>query len=372
MKVGSAYLGTVVCESLAVGATDTVRFAAWNAVSAGVEPVVLYTSLGTDENRANDTIVGSVQVVAADVSAIAILDPSGQLDSGLVVKPRAVVRNLGPDRAEFPVTMLIGTDRLPSVQLRLEPGAQDTVEFPLWVAQPVGDLSAVCFTSLAGDPNPANDTVRKPVRVRGADHDIGVEAVISPVGRTEVSGPPWAATVRPNCRVRNFSGTAESGFEVVCRIYSSGACLYDRTALVAALSPGGLIEVNFPDTVLGYGVYSVRCSTRLVTDQNPGNDAAEADYVVTARVGGPSQVAVKIYTRAGECVRRLERSVTEGSPPWIVWDRKNDQGRRVAAGVYLCRVTREGATDQGENGASTFNVLVSREAEEVRVMWRQP
>jgi len=287
-----------------------------------------------------------------------------------------VVRNFGPDAAVFPVTMVVGAAYAQSVEVELEPDAGDTVEFPLWVAQSVGDVGTLCYTSLAGDPNPANDTVRGSVRVVGAAHDLGVDAVLSPTGRTTVTGPPWAAQVRPRCRVRNYSGSAESGFEVNCRIYERGGStnlVYDRTELVSTmLAPGGTFEVSFPDTVLGYGAYLVRCSTGLVTDQDPTNDQAEADYLVASQVGGPSQVAVKIFTRAGECVRRLERNVTEGSPPWIVWDRKNDQGQRVAAGVYLCVVTREGATDEGGNGTSTANVLVSRAAEEVRVMWRQP
>ena len=63
-------------------------------------------------------------------------------------------------------------------------------------------------------------------------------------------------------------------------------------------------------------------------------------------------------------------AVAPGSPPWVVWDRNNDRGDRVAPGTYLCRVKAQ-LVDKSVL-ESTCHVLVSKNVTEVRVTWSKP
>jgi hypothetical protein len=379
MSIGADYLVTVLLESIPSGATDTASFTDWHASAAGVQPVVCYTSLAADENRSNDTVANSVQVLSADVAAIEILAPAGESDSGTVETPRAVVKNNGPDAATFPVTMAIGTGYVGVTQSSLEPGQSDSVDFPAWVASPVGTQGVICFTGLVGDPDPSNDTVRAQIQVIPAGHDVGTEAILAPTGRAVVDRQPWTTPVSPQARIVNHAARAEAGFEVRFRIMSRAIgnegsdttwkMVYERTQTVG-LPPEASLDVSFPDTSLGFGFYAVSCSTMLAADADLANDRATAEFLVTASAGEPEYVDVKIYTRAGERVRRFSRSIPGGSPPWIVWDRANDQGQRVAPGTYICCIAAR-AADQSVEQVS-YNLLVTRTAEEVRLTWRKP
>jgi len=381
MSIGADYLVTVLLESIPSGATDTASFTDWHASAAGVQPVVCYTSLTADENRSNDTVASSVQVLSADVAAIEILAPAGESDSGTVETPRAVVKNNGPGSAAFPVTMAIGTGYAGVTQVTLSPGQTDTVDFPAWVASPVGTHGVVCYTGLVGDPDPSNDTVRGRVDVIPAGHDVGTEAILAPTGRAVVDRQPWTTPVSPQARIVNYTAHAEPGFEVRFRIESrtinnegndtTWKVVYERTQTVGAGLPAeASLDVSFPDTSLGFGFYAVSCSTMLAPDADRANDRATAEFLVTGSAGQPEHVDVKIYTRAGERVRQFSRSIPGGSPPWIVWDRANDQGQRVAPGTYICFVAARSADQSVEQ--ISYNVLVTRTSDQVRLTWRKP
>jgi hypothetical protein len=55
-----------------------------------------------------------------------------------------------------------------------------------------------------------------------------------------------------------------------------------------------------------------------------------------------SVVALKVYTILGEEVRTLYAGPIEAGRHWFVWDGTNEQGRSVATGVYLVRLTADG------------------------------
>lgn len=101
-----------------------------------------------------------------DVGPTAILAPVGTVDSGTQVMPTVVVRNFGTSSATFPATLLIGSGYSETLSDTLAAGSVDTLRFPVWTAYPVGTTGVVCFSGLAGDENPANDTIRDSVRVR--------------------------------------------------------------------------------------------------------------------------------------------------------------------------------------------------------------
>ena len=280
LSIGPTYADTV-SDSLDVGQSDSVAFADWTALELGTHPIVCFTDLVGDGNRANDTIADSVRVVALpipDMAALEILAPRGFADSGVSYVPAAVVRNLGPLAAVFPVTMAIGAGYQASVVETLAAGISDTLTFSNWTAEPMETLDVIAYTALAGDPNPGNDTVRATVIVGPpARHDIGVEQVgwderreARGERRNGTDGEARAGdTLKPRALVRNYGARPERFFDVRFRI---GAA-YSRTANVSvALEPDSAVEVSFPAWVAVAGTYSVSCSTMLTVDEDRTND----------------------------------------------------------------------------------------------------
>ncbi len=105
-----------------------------------------------DENRANDTLSTTVEVVAgSDVGPVAIVLPPVRAESGSVHVPAVVVRNFGVRQEIFPVHLFIGGDYHEVVIDTLVPGGSDTVRFPAWVAHPVGPVVVRCSTGLERD-----------------------------------------------------------------------------------------------------------------------------------------------------------------------------------------------------------------------------
>ena len=67
---------------------------------------------------------------------------------------------------------------------------------------------------------------------------------------------------------------------------------------------------------------------------NPFNPRTEIVFAVTG--GGPVRVAV--YDAAGRRVVELYRGVVAAGERRLVWEGRGDDGRRLAAGVYLVRL----------------------------------
>jgi len=267
MRIGTGYTGTVQ-DTLPAGFSDTVRFPTWTAGPVGPSPVVCFTGLLGDENPANDTVSDSVRVVrtsSLDVGPVEILSPPGTPESGKVYAPSAVVRNFGQTLAAFPVTLNIGAGYVETAQETLAPGLSDTVVFPSWTAEPVGQLAVTCYTALVGDEDPANDTIRDSVRVVGPPaHDVGAVAILAPSGTVRTGD-----TVIPRARIKNFGNTVERFFNVRFRIGTS----YNRTANEAqTLYPDSVVELTFAPWVAASGTWAVSCSTMLASDANRAND----------------------------------------------------------------------------------------------------
>ncbi len=267
MTIDGFYTQTVT-ESLPAGTADSVSFPPWTAEPSGTFAVTCHTTLLGDENPANDTARDSVRVgrpLQVDAGVQSILSPHGSVDSGSSYAPSAVVRNYGLTDAVFPVTMLIGTGYTQVISETLPANSTDTVSFQGWDALQVGAFSVVCFTSLAGDEEPANDTIRDSVRVVGPPvHDVGAVAIVVPAGELHAGD-----TVIPRARIRNFGNTVERFFNVRFRIGAS----YNRTASEAlTLYPDSLVEMTFAPWVAASGAWAVSCSTMLASDENRAND----------------------------------------------------------------------------------------------------
>ncbi|MBM3315115.1 VCBS repeat-containing protein, partial [candidate division WOR-3 bacterium] len=95
MRIGPAY-SHALSETLGPGQTDTVFFPAWTASPLGTHAVRCSVFAELDENRANDTLGTTVEVVAvSDVGPVAIISPPALAESGSVHTPAVTVTNFG-------------------------------------------------------------------------------------------------------------------------------------------------------------------------------------------------------------------------------------------------------------------------------------
>jgi hypothetical protein len=212
-----------------------------------------------------------------DVGPVTILSPPRIVQSGDVYVPQVVVRNFGLTSGILPVTMEIGPDYAATVQETLVSAPEDTIVFPAWSAGPMGaSLPLTCYTSLAGDEDPANDTIRDSIQVVGPPaHDVGATAILIPSGSVRAGD-----TVVPRTRIRNFGKASERFFSVRFRIGES----YNRTANVsAALLPDSTVELTFAPWVADSGNWAVSCSTMLVGDEDRANDKVSSSVQVFAQ-----------------------------------------------------------------------------------------
>ena len=137
---------------------------AYNA-GGGVFTTTCWTTLGTDQVPANDTIRGGFQTGTVDVAVTTITAPVGSLDTGANVTPAAVVRNNGSFAATFGAWFFIdsaGTRIYSSTRTvtALAPGTPTPVTFDL-LPKPhaVGSYATRCSVYLAGDATPSNDVM---------------------------------------------------------------------------------------------------------------------------------------------------------------------------------------------------------------------
>jgi hypothetical protein len=210
-----------------------------------------------------------------DVGPISLLSPSGVVDSGISYVPRAVVRNFGLTSGPIvQVTMNIGSAYTETVRETLVSVSLDTLVFPPWTAEPNGSLTVRCYTSLAGDQEPANDTIRDSVEVLPPPiHDVGAVAIVSPTGSVRAGD-----TVIPRATIRNFGNRLERFFDVRFRI---GASYNEKVNVSDALSAGSTAELAFPPWVAEAGDWAVSCSTMLGSDVDSANDKISSSVVVS-------------------------------------------------------------------------------------------
>ncbi|MEO0108375.1 MAG: T9SS type A sorting domain-containing protein [candidate division WOR-3 bacterium] len=303
---------SALVSDLAPGESTEVFFGPWNVPSRGSYAVKCSTGFAEDRYATNYTLSARVAVRVRDVAATAILVPSGTIDSGTVVVPRAKVRNLGTEGAAFPVWFRIDSVatrvwgnvlrladrpglelgpsqatpglqyRLPemfvdSVWLSLAAGESALVSFDSWPANSVGDLSARVQTELVEDLVPGNDTSRVIFQVRAPRHDVGVNAITAPVGGIDT------LPKIPRVRVRNYGERAES-FWVFFRIQGpDSAIVYFDSGLVVNLGAGEQAEADLPvwDGIHAIGRYAAIAFTAGPSDVNRSNDTARGFFAVT-------------------------------------------------------------------------------------------
>jgi hypothetical protein len=219
-----------------------------------------------------------------DVAARQILAPTGTIDSGTTLTPKAVVQNLGDTTATFPVWMTIkggGTSYSNSQTVSsLPPSSFDTVSFSSWTAGPRGSYAARCSTALIGDQNHANDTVSNSFTVQVLD----VEPILitQPTGTVDSN-----ATIAPRVEVVNLGSVAAS-FLTRFQIGS----VYVDSVEFNSLGSGDTGTIQFHNWTAGQrGPYATKCSTELIGDQHPENDKINGSVTVRVTDVGVRSIA---------------------------------------------------------------------------------
>jgi hypothetical protein len=269
-RIGSFYDNSQTVSNLAPGDSVLVSFTTWTALQRGTHVTRCTTALTGDQNHTNDALSGSVAVRVTDVGVTAIVAPTGTVDSGTVVTPKARVKNYGTGAATFPVTFRIGTSYTNTQTVtNLAAGDSLQVSFTNWTALQRGTSVTRCSTALTGDQVHTNDALSGSVTVRVTN--VGVTAIVAPTGTVD-SG----TTITPKGRVKNY-GTDAATFPVTFRIGTS----YTNTQTVTSLAAGDSIQVSFANwTAAPRGLLATRCSTALTGDQVHSNDTLSGSVMV--------------------------------------------------------------------------------------------
>ncbi len=268
VRIGSYYRDSaqVVINS---GAVEQVELPAWR-VNAPRGPVTIFCStyVYNDINRSNDTMSSRVTVVVHDVGVVTIVAPSGIVDSGSVIQPRARIRNYSSVQENFSCRFTVTDGYIAQILVSLPAGVDSVISFPAWQANTPGSFVARCSTMLVSDQNPGNNVAIGSVQVAGTD--VGVEAILAPIGQVD------PGMLKPMVRVRNFSPTSKS-FMSYLKIKRLGDTIpvYYESTLVSGLLPDSISDVTFESWNATGGRYLVRCSVGL-GDRNQGNDTLSA------------------------------------------------------------------------------------------------
>lgn len=113
--------------------------------------------------------------------------------------------------------------------------------------------------------------------LRGELVDPGVRQVISPAG-----GLPPGTEVMPTAVWRNYSAYNQTDLRAFCFLINPGGLrVYSESVDVANLEPGEEDTIVFPGFIVNNtGIWTVRCSTSAVLDNNSANDVAESVFTV--------------------------------------------------------------------------------------------
>ena len=175
LTIGS-YSNTQPVSQLAPNEERVINFDPWTAQSRGNITVKCSTQLTNDINPGNDKMEGSVFVRVLDVGTIAIISPTGTIDSGIII-PKAKVKNFGNTNVDFNAKFTIGSYSDVQPVTQLAPNEERIVNFSPWVGSR-GNYTAQCSTELSGDMNSGNDKASGgfSVRVR----DCGIVSFVIP------------------------------------------------------------------------------------------------------------------------------------------------------------------------------------------------
>ena len=166
MKIGTGYNETFTVTGHASNSAMYVEFPQWTAEERGLLNVKCSTGLATDQVPFNDYQTGTVTINVFDLQVMYILAPAGDVDSGTVVVPAAVVANNGTMADMARVKLTVSDGYIDSTSTPLQPGVVDTTYFSDWTALQLGTFAVRCTVGgIRGDLIPANNLLVGEVRV---------------------------------------------------------------------------------------------------------------------------------------------------------------------------------------------------------------
>jgi hypothetical protein len=225
------------------------------------------------------------------------------------------------------------------------------------------------------DHCPYNDTVRRNVSCL-LSHDVGVIDLFwpeEPDMPPDIYGP--GSTITPSCIVENFGYHEEHDVEVRCVVIdldSNDVELWHSLQNITFLDWRGnvpdnpyTIQVDFPtyNVLTDWHRQTLYAQTELINDDCPDNDREWGprhsveelkkpksfslevfgvlkgkDHQVYFTVVNEAYVEVSVYDINGRQVKSLVSETCQPGEYSRTWDRTDNAGRRVAAGVYLIRM----------------------------------
>lgn len=290
MTIGAGYQSTVVSGPLLPGTQEVLAFDSWSPTAPGTVTAACSTRVAGDMAPANDRVTKAVFVRARDAACTAVLAPSGTVDLGAVVTPRAVITNNGNCPEHVPARLRIGGYNQAATTGVLLPAATCTLDFPEWQATTGGTFAVTCSTELANDLVPGNDRASGSVFV--AVRDVGVSSIAVPTGNI-----PENTQITPDIGITNYGNQAVTvDVNLVLRWGSTE--MYNHTLTGISVPLGGISSLEFPEWVATPpGAFTAEATTIFAGDMVPGNDSHSQPFavittatldVMTAAITSPS------------------------------------------------------------------------------------
>jgi hypothetical protein len=223
-----------------------------------------------------------VPSLSIDAGAVAIAWPKGTEAGHGPNVPKGVVANYGTDTEDVPATFSIydSTGDLvysASVTETLAPSQSETCCFPTWTAISGNNYMARLQTTLAGDQNPANDTLSQVFSVLSGSRDVGVDSICKPTFMMDTTD------FAPSAGVQNYGDLPESFYTYMRITYlGNSRMVYYDSFPVANIAAHTAQQVTFR-TWTGhkiYGQYEALAWSLLSADQIPSNDSQFVYFVI--------------------------------------------------------------------------------------------
>ncbi len=265
-------------------------------VIAGTYNVLIFTRLGIDQMKDNDTLRKNIVVAKyRDVGLGSVFDPNSSFDYEQFVDtiyPTIFVQNFGLDNVNnFNVTAQI-FDSLnnqlfnETKQYSLTGLNSVLASFNPFPCRQKGKYFFRAFTSYNLDSDRKNDTAKRTFNVIRSN-DVGVLSVVYPENQKSLTPP--VASKKPQILVGNFGDANQDDyFKVHCEIYYKNNLIYKDSNITNCYrnAPENVFFKNFQPTQLGY--YQMKSFTSLEIDQLRTNDT----LFTTFAVGVPDDVKI--------------------------------------------------------------------------------
>lgn len=85
-----------------------------------------------------------------------------------------------------------------------------------------------------------------------------------------------------------------------------------------------------------------------LTPRRPNPNPARNAVWIPFELSAAAEVSIRVFDVSGEAVRNLDPMPRAAGAYEAYWDLLNSKGQMVASGVYLCRITAQGATEKDE------------------------